>query len=247
MKRIWIGSLLILAGIVVALLPLHIAMTGLCLMGYGVLCLADWFSEKKGWKRGWRTAVKVIGIGVFVVLAGAMTFIGLEGRSQWDEAREADYAVVLGAQIHGTAPSRTLRERLDVAMEFLEENPDALVVVSGGQGSDEIVPEASVMYDYLERQGADMTRVLMEDASHDTRQNLENSSALVAAEGVDPSHPVIITSEFHLCRAKYIAGTLGLDATGLGSRTTPGILMLNYLLREVFAFVKAWGVALLAG
>ena len=96
MKRIWIGSLLILAGIVVALLPLHIAMTGLCLMGYGVLCLADWLFEKKGWKRGWRTAVKVIGIGVFVVLAAAMTFIGLEGRSQWDEAREADYAVVPG-------------------------------------------------------------------------------------------------------------------------------------------------------
>ena len=58
MKRIWIGSLLILAGIVVALLPLHIAMTGLCLMGYGVLCLADWFFEKKGWKRGKNEPVK---------------------------------------------------------------------------------------------------------------------------------------------------------------------------------------------
>ena len=246
MKRIWIGSLLILAGIVVALMPLHIAMTGLCLMGYGVLCLADWFFERKGWKRGWRTAVKMIGIAVFVILAAAMTYIGLQGRSQWDKASEADYAVVLGAQIHGTAPSRTLRERLDVGLAFLEENPDALLVVSGGQGSDEIVPEAQVMYDYLERQGADMERVLVEDASHDTRQNLENSAALVAERGVDPQNPVIITSEFHLCRAKYIAGTLGLEASGLASQTTPGILMVNYLLREVFAFVKAWVVALAA-
>ena len=243
MKRLFAGAALFAAGIAVALLPLHIGMTGLCLMGYGFLCLADWVFERRKWRRGWRIAVRAIGIAVFLLLGTGMALIGLGGRSQWEAARQADYAVVLGAQIHGEAPSRTLRERLDVALEFLEENPNAIVVVSGGQGSDEILPEAEVMYAYLEARGADMSRVYRETDSHDTRENLENSAEIVKSLGLDPSAPVIITSEFHLCRARYIAGTLGMEASGLGSRTTPWILRINYQLREVFAFVKAWAVA----
>ncbi len=245
MKRVWIGSLLIAAGVVLALLPLHILMTGLCLIGYGVLCLADWYFERRNWKRGWRVLVWAIGAAVFAALAVGMSLIGLQGRSQWEEARRADYAVVLGAQIHGDRPSRTLRERLDAALQLMEINPQITVIVSGGQGSDEIVTEASVMYAYLEAQGADMSRVYLEERAHNTRENLQYSAAVAARLGIAPEHPVIVTSEFHLCRAKYIAGTLGMDASGVASRTTPWLLMLNYELREVFAFVKAWFVAAL--
>ena len=246
MKRVIFGIILLVAGIVVALLPLHIVMTGLCLMGYGILCLADWFFERKQWNHRWRTAVKAIGIGVFMLLAVGMTLVGLGGRSQWELARQSDYAVVLGAQIHGTSPSRTLRERLDTALLFMQENPDAVVVVSGGQGSDEVVSEAEVMYSYLKSQGADMSRIYQEVESHNTRENLLYSAALVEELGLDAGHPTIITSEFHLCRAKYIANTLNLEASGVGSLTAPRLLMFNYLLREVFAFVKAWFVAVVA-
>lgn len=243
MKRIWAGLGLIGVGAVLALLPYHIGMTGLVFAGYGVLCLADWLFEKKRWKRGWRTMVKALGIAVFVLLAAGMSIIGLNGRSQWDRAKTAGYAVVLGAQIHADQPSRTLRERLDMGLRFLEENEDAALIVSGGQGNDEIMTEGSVMYAYLERKGADMSRVYCEEQAHNTRENLQYSAEIAEGLGIDPGNPVIITSEFHLCRAKYIAKTLGMEASGIGSRTTPGILMLNYTLREVFAFVKAWFVA----
>lgn len=243
MKRLIAGITLLMLGVAVALLPWHIEMTGLCLMGYGFLCLADLFFEKRHWKRGWRTLVKIIGVGVFAGLAVGMTMVGLGSRSQWAEARQSEYAVVLGAQIHGTEPSRTLRERLDVGLRYLQENPDGILIVSGGQGSDETLPEAEVMYRYLERQGADLSRVYREAESHNTRQNLENSAAIARSLGIDPTAPTIITSEYHLCRARYIAKTLGMEPSGVGSKTTPGILMLNYQLREVFAFVKAWFVA----
>lgn len=243
MKRVFFGIGLIAFGVFLALLPYHIAMTGICFAGYGVLCIADWFFEKRQWRHGWRTALRVIGIAVLVVLAVGMSLIGFQGRSQWEAAKTADYAVVLGAQIHGEQPSRTLRERLDIALKFLQENTAAVVVVSGGQGSDESVTEASVMYAYLKRNGADLSRVYQEDRAHNTRENLKNAAEIAQALGINTEKPVIITSKFHMCRAKYIAKTLGMDAVGISSETTPFILMLNYELREVFAFVKAWAVA----
>ena len=88
-----------------------------------------------------------------------------------------------------------------------------------------------------------MERVLKEEASSNTRENLTNSAALARSIGLNAERPLIVTSEFHLCRAEYIARTLGLEPSGWASRTTPRILMLNYLLREVFAFGKAWVVA----
>lgn len=242
-KRTYAGLGLMALGAVLALLPAHIEMTGLVCIGYGLLCLADVWAERRGWRR-WRMALLGIGIGVFLVLSAATAWVIAQGRSDWDAARRADYAVVLGAQVRGDRPSRTLRERLDLAARFLRENPTALVVVSGGQGPDEDMTEAEAMYAYLAEIGADVGRVLREPEAHDTRQNLQYAAALAEAHGLDPSRPVIITSEFHLCRARYIAGTLGLDASGIGSPTTPWYLMVNYALREVFAFCKAWFVAL---
>ena len=241
--RLWAGIVLLAAGLAVSFLPWDTLFTGLTMMGYGVLCLADRYFEKHGWKRGWRRLVWGIGIAVFVLLAGGMTLVGLGGRSQWDAARQSEYAVVLGAQIRGDVPSPTLARRLDVGLAYLRENPGGILIVSGGQGPDEDRTEASVMYDYLEARGADMTRVYREEESHDTRQNLANSAALAESLGLDPSSPTIISSEFHLCRARYIGSTLGLTPSALGSRTTPKLLLANYLLREVFAFVKAWAVS----
>ena len=146
----------------------------------------------------------------------------------------------------GDQPSRTLRERLDAALEFLQRAPDAIVIVSGGQGTDECLTEAEVMYSYLKKNGADISRVFIENRAADTRENLKFSEEIAKEQGVDSLHPVIITSEFHLCRAKYIARTLGMEPCGLVSATKPGILMVNYLLREVFAFVKAWFTAALS-
>ena len=121
----------------------------------------------------------------------------------------------------------------------MELNESAPVIVCGGQGPDEGISEAQAMYDYLAAHGADMTRVCMEDQSTTTRENLINAKKLAAEAGISTKQVLIITSEFHLSRAKFIARSLGMEAYGIGSTTTPWILKVNYELREAFSYVKA--------
>ena len=95
------------------------------------------------------------------------------------------------------------------------------------------------MAQYLLARGAQPAQVIEEDQASNTRENLLFSAALAEARGIDTSRVLIVTSDFHMCRAKYIAKTLGMEPYGLTSRTWPWILKLNYTLREVFAFCKA--------
>ena len=114
-----------------------------------------------------------------------------------------------------------------------------IAVVSGGQGPDEAHTEASVMAQYLLAHGADASQILEEPQASNTRENLLFSAKLAEEAGFDTSRVLIVTSDFHMCRAKYIARTLGMEPYGLSSGTWPWILKLNYTLREVFAFCKA--------
>ena len=111
--------------------------------------------------------------------------------------------------------------------------------MDGGQGADEAYTEASVMAKYLTARGVDESRVLLEEQASDTRENLEFSRTLAQTHGMRTDRVLIITSDFHLCRAKYLARKLGMEPYGLASQTWPEILRVNYLLREVFAFIKA--------
>lgn len=243
MKRLVVGTALIVLGIVLFLLPYGLSLTSLCLWGYGGLLLIDVWTQHFTWHRRIRVILLGIAAAVFVFLTAGMIYVANGAESQWEQAKTSPYAVVLGAQVQGDQPSRTLRQRLDVGLLYLQENPSGLLIVSGGQGPDEDYTEAAVMYAYLECHGADMSRVVMEDQASNTRENLINSAAIAEDLGCDAKAPTIITSEYHLCRARYIARTLDLQPTGLGSKTTPWILMWNYELREVFALVKAWAVA----
>ena len=171
---------------------------------------------------------------------GAMAYIDRSGRSDTFEADGApEFVVVLGAQVQGDQPSLTLKKRLDLALSYLNDHPQAKVIVSGAQGADEAYTEAYVMAKYLIEQGVDESRVIQEDQAHDTRENLEYSRVLAEQHGMDTASVLIITSDFHLCRAKYLARKLGMEPYGLASQTWPEILRVNYLLREVFAFIKA--------
>ena len=156
-----------------------------------------------------------------------------------------DFVVVLGAQTHGDQPSRTLRERLDLAYDYLTAHPQAHVVVSGGQGPDEDYTEAEVMRSYLIGRGIAPDRILKEEQASNTRENLYNSQQIAQENGLDTSRVLIITSEFHMNRARFIAYDLGMSPYGITSTTTPKFLQWNYYLREIFAFGKALFVALI--
>lgn len=119
-----------------------------------------------------------------------------------------DYIVVLGAQVHEDGPSTVLRHRLDTAYDYLAANESTLCVVSGGQGPNEPWPEAQGMADYLVGRGIDSQRIILEDRSTTTVENLAFSGELM---GGDPGSVGVVTNDFHVFRATAIARKLGFD------------------------------------
>ena len=227
-------------GIVCILIPFHIGMTGICLLLLAAVLAALWLLKRKNAPKVWGRILIALTALSMTVIFGAMAAIIVQGRDDVMPEKAPQFVVVLGAQIQGDQPSLTLKKRLDRAYEYLTEHPEASALVSGGQGPDEQQTEASVMSAYLTARGIDPSRIVEETEATDTRENLLFSAALAEKRSIDTGSVLIITSDFHMPRAKYIAGKLGMTPYGLTSDTWPWILKVNYQLREVFAFVKAW-------
>lgn len=170
MSILWLAAICAALGIGCLLTPWHIGMTGVCLLLLAAVMTACHFLRGEKVKRWRRVLWSLAALGMALVF-GMMGFIALDGR---DNAPEEDvpFVVVLGAQTHGDRPSRTLRERLDLAAEYLEAHPAARVIVSGGQGADETQTEASVMDAYLRGKGIAAERIVQETEARTTRENL---------------------------------------------------------------------------
>lgn len=251
-KRVWLpllfAAILILAGY----LFLHFRIWGIRFSGFFSLALAvlvvlGWVLDRlaEGTKhRFWRILRTVF---LAAVLFGTACFLALEGYIVLGARTDADARpaalIVLGAGVNGETPSLTLRTRLDAALSYLETRPDAVVVVSGGQGGGERISEAEAMRRYLEEQGLDPSRILMEEQASDTRENLVFSKAVLEEAGCDTADMTVavVTSDFHLRRAALLAGEAGLRAVGVAAKTTHLHLRVNYYIREAFA-VAAWAL-----
>lgn len=235
MKRIPLLSIaaLLLAGLFL-LLPWHMEFTGYVLILLGVGGILRRCLRKK-----WKTALTCAMITCSVLLAAAMAAVALVG-IRTVPLPQSDYAVILGAQTVGDQPAPVLRERLDAGLAYMRENPDVPVILTGGQGPDEAAAEAEIMEAYLLAQGADGARLFTENHSSVTAENLENARLLAESLGITGNRITIITSEFHLPRALYLAQKQGFMVGGVPSVTEQKFYFVNYCLREVFAFVKAF-------
>lgn len=152
---------------------------------------------------------------------------------------KADYVIVLGAQVRGTFITRSLQYRLDAALEYYEENPDCKIVVSGGQGEGEDISEAQAMFGYLVERGVPAEKIILEDRSTSTNENLRFSYELIKEDGGEDVHIVICSNDFHIFRALELAENVGIDAEGLASKSD-SILHLNYMVRDSVALLKEW-------
>lgn len=171
-----------------------------------------------------------LGIGCFVVVESFIISRMLKhGRPN------LDYIIVLGAQVRGKTPSKILTTRLNTAYEYLIKNENTLVIVSGGQGEGENISEAQAMNDYLFAKGIASNRIMMEDKSVNTQENLEFSFSLIKENNAGIG---IVTSDFHVYRAMEIAKKLGCDCIdGLAAPVDWGI-KIHYMVREFFAVIK---------
>lgn len=154
-----------------------------------------------------------------------------------DELKDVKYEIILGAGLYGDKPSPILQERLDAGLAYLELHPNTKVIVSGGQGSNELISEAEAMKKFLVSKGINPDRIIEENESKSTFQNLEFSQEKLEEQGVKNDEVLIVTSDFHLYRAMEIADYLGIKNEGLPSKT-PIVLRVQYMVREFPAMIK---------
>ena len=151
-----------------------------------------------------------------------------------------DYLIVPGARVYESGPSVVLKYRLDKALEYLSENPETVCIVSGGQGSNEPFAEAVGMKDYLVRHGISDDRILVEDKSLNTVQNMRYCAALLKERGVDigKAKTGIVTNNFHVFRCKGLAKKAGFSDVCAFSAGSKPLYLPNNMLREFIGVLK---------
>ena len=145
------------------------------LLAIGIAC--HWWAALPRIIRGAIIAVVAIGIVAFCTIEGCII-----GNMNAQGEPDLDYVIVLGAQVRESGPSKALRYRLDRTIDYLEENPDTICIVSGGQGHNEPFSEAQGMADYLQKHEIAENRIIQESKSESTMENIVNSKKLMRQE-----------------------------------------------------------------
>lgn len=125
---------------------------------------------------------------------------------------KSDTIIILGAKIIGQEPSLMLRLRLDETIKLYEEGYASTIIVSGGQGADENVSEAASMKMYLLSYGIPAERILLEDQSFNTYQNLANSHKIMRENNLKTA--IIVSNASHIRRSLLLAQNLGMLVSG---------------------------------
>ena len=235
-RKVWAAA----AGLSAAALFLRFALRGyawwgyLCLFAAALLLLHAYLPVML-----WRIVVALTCVG-FAYFCFVEYFIIKNARTDRDPGR--DYLIVLGAAVYKDQPSLTLIRRLEGALDYLETYPDSVAIVSGGMGPGETITEAQAMYDWLTAAGVDPARVLTEPKASSTEENLKFSFDIIRARGDEPAGKVaIVSSAYHLYRAKCLAAKLGVpDAAGVAAPWGYFFVMLNYFIREAFGVTHLW-------
>ena len=184
-----------------------------------------------GWVKYAVSAVVLLGIVCFAALC-SLVVSGMKTSAR----KNLDYVVVLGAHVKGDVPSKALELRLKAALKYARENEDTILVLSGGQGFGEDITEAKCMENYLTAHGISRERLVLEEKSTSTKENLKFSDGLT---GCSKKNTGILSNDFHVYRAIKIAEKAGYEYPyGIAAPSDP-IMQVHYVVREVAALIKA--------
>lgn len=169
-----------------------------------------------------------------VLLYFAILHFKIRDQINSDVPLDADYIIILGARVKGEIPSLALQYRIDAAAKYMKKNKETIAIASGGQGPGEDITEAEAIKRGLLQHGVDGNRILLEDKSTDTVENITFSKKLI------PDHletGLLVTNDFHLYRSKSIAKDQGLSLQGIPAET-PTVAIPKSYAREYLAITK---------
>ena len=186
-----------------------------------------------------RTAMHIVFYAVLAALlvGSVVTGICIGLHCGGTERAKADYVIVLGAGVNGSKPSAALYERMQAALDYAKEYPNAILVLTGGQGEGENLTEARCMYEWLKGKGVEEKRLWLEEKATNTEENLRFSLDLIERKtGKRPAEIAIISSEYHLLRAELLAKDQGIETPLTVPASTENLLYFgNMFLREIVA------------
>lgn len=147
-----------------------------------------------------------------------------------------NYVLVLGAKANNGNLSKTLINRLDTTVEYLNKHKTAKAILCGGKENNNELSQAEYMQKYLIEKGIAKERLITETGSKNTYENIK-----FALEKLDkkPSEIMVISSSYHLFRAKFILYRFGILARTVPAKTPGGAILSSYI-RETFAVVKTF-------
>lgn len=219
--------------LVLCALPLRFYFRGYSYIAYTLLFLAAVIVLSHLLPPVWRRVMAVLvslGLVYFCLVEIPICAAARTGRNS-----QKPYLVVLGAEVVGERPSRSLTYRINAAVEYLTVNPESVAIVSGGQGENEEISEAQCMFEYITAAGIAPERVIREDKATSTMENLRFSFDIIRQRGDEPDGNVaILSSSYHLYRAELMAQNLGVEAEGVASYPGWFLLALNFYIREAF-------------
>ena len=238
MKFLLITGIMCLAYYIVTLIAGGFSKFPLIWLGLGCACIGGYFG--KGYLQAIGLHMPVLlrivfwCIVIFAVLCVLIVEVMIIHTGRKPPMLHADYIVILGAQVKGTRPSKALLRRIMTACDYMNTNPETKAILSGGKGPDEGISEAECMRRVLVQNGIDEKRLILEDKSENTLENLQYSLADVGYE-----HRIVIaTCDFHQLRAQAVARKFGVrEVSGTGSGSGH-MLKVNDYFREFFALLK---------
>ena len=185
-----------------------------------------------------KTAIKIcffIGLASFVVIEAVIIGAAISKHKE-----KTDYLIILGAGLKEEIPSTALYQRLYASLEYIEMNPDVKIVVSGGRGPGETITEAVAMKRFLIKNGVAENQIIKEEKSTNTLENMKFTTEILnGLEKKENIEVTIVTNNFHMFRAEFLAQRQGLKAYGYPSPLHP-MLVPTYFVREYLAVINSF-------
>ena len=191
---------------------------------------------------------KVIKYILIVVIIGVLIVLGINGyvklstkkqiitNNDYSNLKDIDCIIVLGAGVWKDKPSPMLEDRLLQGIDLYKNNVSNKIIMSGDHGQEEY-DEVNVMKSFAIEKGVPSENIFMDHAGFSSYESIYRAKEIFGAKKI-----VIVTQEYHLYRALYIANKLGLDSYGVGADPRQYVGATYRELREMLArnkdFVK---------